>query len=139
MSSDVTCHPMSRLFVGVLIILLCMCVPQYGVALALLLVLSSVPCLQPALALTEQTNLESFANPSSNPSSDIKEGMVASSSIANTKAHEIAQKMDIFTKINRKRDLFKQQIAGIENDLAGIKEFYVNASRGKPGRKKKIR
>ena len=63
----------------------------------------------------------------------------ASQSLARMQAQDIANKMDIFAQINRKRDKFKQEMAGIQKDLAGVKEFYVNAAKNDPRRGKRGR
>ena len=136
MPHAVRCHPLTKLTILVFVVLLCHCVPSYGVVLALLLVVSSVPCLQPALQVhvpgDGATPAETFANPVESFASE-----PASKSLARMQARDIANKMDIFTQINRKRDKFKQEMAGIQKDLAGVKEFYVNAAKGDPRRKKR--
>lgn len=132
----VRCHPVAKLTILVFVVLLCHCVPSYGVVLALLLVLSSVPCLQPALQVhvpgSSDAATETFANPVESFASE-----PASKSLARMRARDIANKMDIFTQINRKRDKFKQEMAGIQKDLAGVKEFYVNAAKSDPRRRKR--
>ena len=139
MPHAVRCHPVAKVAILVFVVLLCHCAPPYGVALALLLVLSSVPCLQPALKVhvpgsgaAQETEL--FANPVEGFASE-----PASKSLARMQAQDIANKMDIFTQINRKRDQFKQEMAGIQKDLAGVKEFYVNAAKSDPRRGKRGR
>ena len=77
---------------------------------------------------------EPFANPVEGFASE-----PASQSLARMQAQDIANKMDIFTQINRKRDKFKQEMAGIQKDLAGVKEFYVNAAKSDPRRGKRGR
>lgn len=130
----VRCHPVAKVAILVFVVLLCHCAPPYGVALALLLVLSSVPCLQPALEVHIPGAAEPFANPVEGFASE-----PASQSLARMQARDIANKMDIFTQINRKRDKFKQEMAGIQKDLAGVKEFYVNAAKSDPRRGKRGR
>ena len=130
----VRCHPVAKVAILVFVVLLCHCAPPYGVALALLLVLSSVPCLQPALKVHVPGATEPFANPVEGFASE-----PASKSLARMQAQDIANKMDIFTQINRKRDKFKQEMAGIQKDLAGVKEFYVNAAKSDPRRGKRGR
>ena len=138
MPHAVRCHPLAKLTILIFVVLLCHCVPPYGVALALLLVLSSVPCLQPALEVhvpgSDVVPTESFANPVEGFESE-----PASKSLARMQARDIANKMDIFTQINRKRDQFKQEMAGIQKDLAGVKEFYMNAAKSDPRRRKRAR
>lgn len=136
MPYTVRCHPVAKVAILVFVVLLCHCAPPYGVALALLLVLSSVPCLQPALKVHVPGSgaTESFANPVEGFASE-----PASQSLARMQARDIANKMDIFTQINRKRDKFKQEMAGIQKDLAGVKEFYVNAAKSDPRRGKRGR
>ena len=139
MPHAVRCHPVAKVAILVFVVLLCHCAPPYGVALALLLVLSSVPCLQPALKVHVPSSgaaqeTEPFANPVEGFASE-----PASKSLARMQAQDIANKMDIFTQINRKRDKFKQEMAGIQKDLAGVKEFYVNAAKSDPRRGKRGR
>ena len=134
MPYTVRCHPVAKVAILVFVVLLCHCAPPYGVALALLLVLSSVPCLQPALKVHVPGSgaTEPFANPVEGFASE-----PASQSLARMQAQDIANKMDIFTQINRKRDKFKQEMAGIQKDLAGVKEFYVNAAKSDPRRRRR--
>ena len=137
MPHAVRCHPVAKVLSSCLSSC-CATACPVGVALALLLVLSSVPCLQPALEVHVPGNdavpTESFANPVEGFESE-----PASQSLARMQAQDIANKMDIFTQINRKRDKFKQEMAGIQKDLAGVKEFYVNAAKSDPRRGKRGR
>ena len=136
MPHAVRCHPVAKVAILGFVVLLCHCAPPYGVALALLLVLSSVPCLQPALKVRARARRR--------PAVDLptRGGLrvgPASQSLARMQAQDIANKMDIFTQINRKRDKFKREMAGIQKDLAGVKEFYVNAAKSDPRRGKRGR
>ena len=135
MPYELRCHPAAKLVTLMLIVLLCSCVDTYGVVLSLLLVLSTVPCLQPAIHVqtsTEANSVESFTNPSDIMSSTD----LSDKSLERTKAREMVQKMNLFTKINQKRDKFKLQIDNIKKDLEGVKEFYRNAAKKKPKRLK---
>lgn len=137
MAYEVRCHPAAKLVTLILILLLCSYFAKYGVVLSLLLVLSTVPCLQPAIhvqASTDADAVESFTNPINISSSS----ELSSKSLERSKARDMAQKMTLFTKINQKRDKFKLQIDSIKKDLEGVKEFYRNAAKKKPELRKKL-
>lgn len=120
-----------RVMICVLIIVLCVCLPKtIGIPLALLLVLSSIPTLQilPVHGSTvdhEQTT-ETFSNEDdgkkkeqhSHPASVVKMGQDA-----------IAEKMNMFTRINTKQDEFKKQLKQIDQNLKEVKEFYANETK----------
>lgn len=128
MRTEVKCSGLGRFAIAAVVWLLCARLPGYGVALALLVVLSTVPCLQPAIAV--RSDVETFASPA--------EAMAAFAN-PNPEAHRIAEKMAIFTELNRKRDKFHTQLAGIQKDLVGVKEFYVNASKSQASKSKQQR
>lgn len=137
MTYEVRCHPAAKLVTLILIVLLCSYFAKYGVVLSLLLVLSTVPCLQPAIhvqASTDADAVESFTNPID--ISSLSE--LSSKSLERSKARDMAQKMTLFTKINQKRDKFKLQIDSIKKDLEGVKEFYRNAAKKKPKLRNKL-
>ena len=131
-----TCHAVMRLVVCVLVIALCVCLPHYGVALSLLLVLSYIPTLQllplpfsggggvaaAAPRMNVRDAMEAFANPA-NPKEKLRKF-----SAAKMGEEAIAEKMSLFSRINSKQDAFKKQMTEIDKNLKNVKEFYANES-----------
>jgi hypothetical protein len=130
--APVTSHAVTRLVLCVLVVVLCVYLPKWlGVPLALLLVLSAVPVVRielfdtdtekpPSSEPEDPTLLEAFVNVK-NPDEFIE---TFSQKKQGEKA--IAEKMKVFTRINSKQKEFSQQLANIQNNLKGVREFYAN-------------
>lgn len=133
-------HAFVRLLVCVLVVVLCVYLPQsMGVPLALLLVLSTVPVvrlerfvdgahtshLPPHTSISTSTDehdemLEAFANAKD------EDELLEKFSQQKMGEKAIADKMKVFTRINTKQEEFKQQLANIEKNLKDVREFYAN-------------
>ena len=139
-------HAFVRLLVCVLVVVLCVYLPQsMGVPLSLLLVLSTVPVvrlerfvdgahtshLPPHTSTDTSTDehdehdehddmLEAFANAKD------KDELLEKFSQQKMGEKAIADKMKVFTRINTKQEEFKQQLANIEKNLKDVREFYAN-------------
>lgn len=135
-------HAFVRLLVCVLVVVLCVYLPQWmGVPLSLLLVLSTVPVvrLERFVDGTQTPNLPRHTSISTDTFTDEHDEMLEA--FANAKDEDellekfsqqkmgekaIADKMKVFTRINTKQEEFKQQLANIEKNLKDVREFYAN-------------
>ena len=137
-------HAFVRLLVCVLVVVLCVYLPQsMGVPLALLLVLSTVPVVRLERfvdgAHTSHLPPHTSNDTSIDTSTDEHDEMLEA--FANAKDKDellekfsqqkmgekaIADKMKVFTRINTKQEEFKQQLANIEKNLKDVREFYAN-------------
>jgi hypothetical protein len=130
--APVTSHAVTRLVLCVLVVVLCVYLPKWlGVPLALLLVLSAVPVVRIELFGTDSvhrtspvtedpTLLEAFVN-AKNP-----DELLETFSQKKQGEKAIADKMKVFTRINSKQKEFSQQLANIQSNLKGVREFYAN-------------
>ena len=125
--SNATLSAVIRFLICLLVIALCVCLPNpIGVPLSLLLVLSSVPTLQlnkvPVLA--ESDTAEHFSNERKKSKKSLE-----SMSVMKMGEEAIANKMNMFTRINTKQDQFKKQLTLIDKNLKEVKEFYANETK----------
>lgn len=132
LSPSFATHALTRFLICTLVVVLCVCLPRpLGVPLALLLVLSGVPIIrmkpltkEPARELSPSRyandDLETFAN--------AKDANEILETFSQRKLGEkaIAEKMELFTRINTKQDEFKKQLATIQQNLKDVREFYAN-------------
>ena len=145
------CGVFARVTICVLVLVLCECLPSsLGVPLALLLVLSSVPCLVGATAATsavadrregfavrddaddDADDIELFQAPMDLPPKLDVNARKLHSALQQQKvnADAIAQNMDLFKRIHHKRDRIEHKMSDIRKNLKGVKEYYQNLSGG---------
>lgn len=116
----------SRLLVCILVVVLCAYLPKtLGVPLALLLVLTVVPVMRldveriPILDAHTKKAHESFAN-------QTPDEILEQFSTQKMGEKAIAEKMEVFTRLNSKQEEFKQQLNDIQQNLKTVREFYAN-------------
>ena len=137
------CQAMSRFFVCVLVIALCVALPQsVGVPLALLLVLTSVPVLNIGSATESHTKkipdthhyatttppkieqwIEHFKNA---PDKKETKSILESFSLPKMNEKAIKEKLTMYEKVRSKQYAFEKQMEKINKNLKNVKEFYAN-------------
>ena len=125
--SNATLSALIRFLICLLVIVLCVCLPNpIGVPVSLLLVLSSVPTLK-----LNQVHQRAESNATEHFSNEEKRIKKSPESMSVIKMGEeaIANKMNMFTRINTKQDEFKKQLNLIDKNLKEVKEFYANETK----------
>ena len=143
----VACHSIIRCATCVLILALCLCVPQYGIMLALLLVLSTVPTLTAGYTYDDsvgnkepytsckkhnenkaEDEVEEFAN--SPEKSKQEPSLLEQFTMAEINEKVIHDKMKMYEKARNKQHEFENKMEQIHESLKKVKEFYKNHSIG---------
>ena len=108
------CDSLGRMVSLIMILLSSVFVPKYGITVALLLMLSVIPCLSKADIYQQVT--ETFANKDDEDNDDDNESSVES----------ITTKIKNLSRITKRKEAFQNQIKKINHEIKGLEEFYSN-------------
>lgn len=108
------CDRLGRMVSLIMILLSSVFVPKYGITVALLLMLSVVPCLS-KIDIYQQVT-ETFANKEDEDNDDDNESSVES----------ITNKIKNLSRITKRKEAFQNQIKKINHEIKGLEEFYSN-------------
>tara|TARA_Y200000002_G_scaffold383005_1_gene402516 strand:+ start:964 stop:1377 length:414 start_codon:yes stop_codon:yes gene_type:complete len=108
------CDSLGRMVSLIMILLSSVFVPKYGITVALLLMLSVIPCLS-KIDIYQQVT-ETFANKEDEDNDDDNESSVES----------ITNKIKNLSRITKRKEAFQNQIKKINHEIKGLEEFYSN-------------
>ena len=110
------CDSLGRMVSLIMILLSSVFVPKYGITVALLLMLSVIPCLSKADIYQQVT--ETFANKDDEDNDDDDDNESSVESITN--------KIKNLSRITKRKEAFQNQIKKINHEIKGLEEFYSN-------------
>lgn len=110
------CDRLGRMVSLIMILLSSVFVPKYGITVALLLMLSVIPCLSKADIYQQVT--ETFANKDDEDEDNDDDNESSVESITN--------KIKNLSRITKRKEAFQNQIKKINHEIKGLEEFYSN-------------
>ena len=123
------CDSLGRMVSLIMILLSSVFVPKYGITVALLLMLSVIPCLSKADIYQQVTetfaNKEDEDNNKDDDKNDDKDDD-NESSVDESSVESITTKIKNLSRITKRKEAFQNQIKKINHEIKGLEEFYSN-------------